>query len=136
MAFFGQGTGAIWLDNVTCTGNETSLHECQNAGIGVHNCNHAEYAGIRCQRKQLYVYLPSAFTLQFIIQLHLSIFQLPFVKMVLSDFVMDKALRRVELRFALITGGAQFVMTYGQTVMVTLSAKSLDSLQLVHNKYI
>ena len=55
--------------------------------------------------------------------------------MVLSDFVVDKRLLRVELRFALITVGAQFVMTYGQTLMVTLSAKSLGSLQLVHNKY-
>ena len=115
-----------------CTGNETSLYECQNAGIGVHNCNHDEDAGVRCQRKQLYVYLPSTFTLKYI-QLHLSIFQLPFVKMVLSDFVMDKALRRVELRFALITGGVQFVMTYGQTMMVTLSAESLGSLQLVRD---
>ena len=52
-----------------------------------------------------------------------------------SGFVVDKAMLRVELRFALITGGAQFAMTYGQVVMVTLSAKSLGSLQLVHNKY-
>ena len=51
--------------------------------------------------------------------------------MVLSDFVVDKPLLRVELRFASITVGAQSVMTYGQTVMVTLSANSSDSLQLV-----
>ena len=50
--------------------------------------------------------------------------------MVLSDFVVAKPLLRVELRFALITVGAQSVMTYGQTVMVT-SANSSDSLQLV-----
>ena len=49
LAFFGQGTGAIWLDNVVCTGNETRLYDCQNSGIGVHNCNHDEDAGIRCQ---------------------------------------------------------------------------------------
>ena len=51
LAFFGQGTGAIWLDNVVCTGNETSLYECQNAGIGVHKCNHDDDAGVRCQIK-------------------------------------------------------------------------------------
>ena len=47
--------------------------------------------------------------------------------MVLSDFVVDESLLRVELRFALITGGAQFVMTYGQTGMVTLSAQPRDT---------
>ena len=52
--------------------------------------------------------------------------------MVLSGFVMDKAVLKVELRFVLITGGAQFVITFGQTVMEMLSADSLDSLQVVH----
>ena len=52
-SFFNQRPRSIWLDNVVCTGNETSLHECQNAGIGVHNCSHDEYAGVRCQRKQV-----------------------------------------------------------------------------------
>ena len=44
----GQGTGVIWLDNVVCTGNETRLYDCQNTGIGVHNCSHIEDAGVRC----------------------------------------------------------------------------------------
>ena len=52
--------------------------------------------------------------------------------MVLSGFVMDKTVLQVELRFVLITGGAQFVITFGQTVMEMLSADSLDSLQVVH----
>ena len=51
--------------------------------------------------------------------------------MVLSGFVMDKAVLKVELRFVLIIGGAQFVITFGQTVMEMLSADSLDSLQVV-----
>ena len=56
-AFFGQGTGAIWLDNVMCTGNETRLYDCQNTGIGVHNCSHIEDVGVRCltECKQLCV---------------------------------------------------------------------------------
>ena len=53
--------------------------------------------------------------------------------MVLSGFVMDKAVLKVELRFVLITGGAQFVITFGQTVMEMLSADSLDSLQVVRD---
>ena len=49
LAFFGQGAGPIWLDNIVCTGSETKLYDCQNAGTGVHNCNHDEDAGVRCQ---------------------------------------------------------------------------------------
>ena len=44
---------------------------------------------------------------------------------------MDKAVLKVELRFVLITGGAQFAITFGHTVMEMLSANSLDSLQVV-----
>ena len=48
-AFFGQGSGAILLDNVACTGTETRLFDCPNNGIGIHNCVHAEDAGVTCQ---------------------------------------------------------------------------------------
>ena len=56
--------------------------------------------------------------------------------MVLSGFVMDKAVLKVELRFVLIIGGAQFVITFGQTVMEMLSADCLDSLQVVRDNRI
>ena len=50
-AFFGQGTGSIWLDNVQCTGNETRLIDCPHDTIGSHNCFHSDDASVRCQRK-------------------------------------------------------------------------------------
>ena len=47
-AIFGQGNGTIWLDNLQCTGSETTLFSCPHNGPGVHNCGHSEDAGVVC----------------------------------------------------------------------------------------
>ena len=48
-ASFGQGSGSIWLDGVTCTGNESTLVSCGHLGVGVYrSCSHSEDAGVRC----------------------------------------------------------------------------------------
>ena len=48
-AHFGQGSGNIFLDEVTCTGSELRLTDCPIDQS--HDCTHAEDAGVRCGGK-------------------------------------------------------------------------------------
>ena len=48
-AFFGTGSGPIFLDDVVCRGTESSLLQCNTKPIGQHDCNHSEDAGVRCE---------------------------------------------------------------------------------------
>ena len=48
-AGFGQGSGSIWLDNVTCTGSELILASCGHLGVDVtSSCSHSDDAGVVC----------------------------------------------------------------------------------------
>ena len=50
-ASFGQGSGSIWLDSVTCTGNESMLASCGHLGVGVtRSCDHFNDASVTCSR--------------------------------------------------------------------------------------
>ena len=52
-AGFGQGSGSIWLDSVTCTGSELMLLNCSHLGVGmIENCSHLNDAGVRCNGTQ------------------------------------------------------------------------------------
>ena len=49
-AYFGEGSGPVWLDDVSCDGSEQTLISCLTGDlIGQHNCDHDEDAGVKCQ---------------------------------------------------------------------------------------
>ena len=46
-AGFGQGSGPIWLDNVMCTGNESTLASCGHLRVGIiRDCVHLKDASV------------------------------------------------------------------------------------------
>ena len=48
MSVAGEITGPIWLDDIDCTGSESSLLDCSHSGFGEHNCDHMEDVWIKC----------------------------------------------------------------------------------------
>ena len=47
-AFYGQGSGQIWLSNLNCTGTEMNIEDCLHNGWGIEDCSHGEDAGVKC----------------------------------------------------------------------------------------
>ena len=51
-AQFGRGNGPIFLDQLTCSGTETSVLECRRSiPHGLPTCDHSQDAGVRCVGK-------------------------------------------------------------------------------------
>ena len=55
-AYFGPGTGPIWLDNLQCTDTESRLEDCPNKGWRVNDCTHDNDAGVECFAGKLNVH--------------------------------------------------------------------------------
>lgn len=68
-ASFGRGSGPIFLDDTTCSGDESSLIACPNRGIGRHNCGHSEDAGVICKCEILSIPVIIIMILQFCLSL-------------------------------------------------------------------
>ena len=54
-AYFGVGIGPVVLSNVSCLGNESSLHQCASTGVS-NNCAYTNVAGVRCYAGKMKMY--------------------------------------------------------------------------------
>ena len=50
-AYFGAGSGRIWLDDVFCSGSEISIADCPPRVWGKEECGHNEDASAICSSK-------------------------------------------------------------------------------------
>ena len=50
-AYFGRGTGRIWLDRLGCHGHEYNLFNCSHSAISTTYCSHRDDAGVTCRSK-------------------------------------------------------------------------------------
>ncbi|XP_025102846.1 uncharacterized protein LOC112569301 [Pomacea canaliculata] len=54
---YGEGSGLIILDDLMCTGEETSLDECDHRGFTENDCSHSEDVGIICSTQPVKLHL-------------------------------------------------------------------------------
>ena len=47
-AYYGQGSGPIWIDDAACSGSESHIYDCRHRGWGNNNCIHNEDASVQC----------------------------------------------------------------------------------------
>ena len=47
-AYYGQGSGQVWLDELNCVGTELTIKDCPHNEWGYQDCFHGEDAGIEC----------------------------------------------------------------------------------------
>ena len=55
-AFYGQGSGEIWLGNVNCVGTEWSIGDCKHNEGEFDYCTHSEDAGVKCSAGNVAIY--------------------------------------------------------------------------------
>ena len=48
-AYFGAGSGPIFLDDVQCSSRSSQLLECSSRPILSHDCLHSANAGVGCE---------------------------------------------------------------------------------------
>lgn len=45
---FGTPPNPIFINNLACTGSESSILNCSSSAVGFHQCDHSQDAGVQC----------------------------------------------------------------------------------------
>lgn len=72
-AFFGQGTGRIWMDELRCRDADIDLFSCQQSALGSHNCGHSEDAGVVCAISAGMKFFPVILAVHYAIMSYISL---------------------------------------------------------------
>ena len=101
------------LDNVSCSGSENMLSECDHNGISIiRNCYvRWEGAGVICKSKCF------VFCLNYYNNLFPKVLLIGSVMKLTLDLLMDKPLLMVEWRYVCMGSGPQYVIMGGMTEM-------------------
>ena len=68
-AGYGRGSGSILLDDLACTGSESSLASCPHRGVRSHNCGHGEDAGVVCSHGEYNVLIMLVTSLAWVLEI-------------------------------------------------------------------
>ena len=112
-AYYGQGSGQIWLDNLNCNGNELTIGECPHAGWGMHDCEHNKDAGVKCSYGNSIVYFCTNY-------LSYEVVQFTCTTCISSCKCMDPHGMKVEWSCITMVNLVQFVMMNGILMMQKL----------------
>ena len=47
-AYYGAGSGSIYLDDVICSGSESTILQCSHSLVGRHSCDHGDDVSVNC----------------------------------------------------------------------------------------
>ena len=57
-AYYGKGIGLILLNEVACTGIESSIFDCDHVGFGNHKCFHKDDLSAACEGNLVCIHVP------------------------------------------------------------------------------
>ena len=60
-AYYGQGSGNVWLETFYCDGSESSIADCKNLDWGNNLCSHNRDAGVICASGTMFITIQNYF---------------------------------------------------------------------------